>query len=322
MTGWIGRHAKRGGALLMILGAYAAARPPALSSNARLDMAARFRFLPMVLPESSRPGATIRPVHPSLQRISSWVSTVGASVALADLDGDGLPNDACIVDPRHDRVTIAAVGAVARYSPFDLTPVSPALDSSTIAPMGCLAGDLNEDGRRDLVVYFWGRTPLAFLRLDASFGAEAFQQVEIVAEPARWFSNAATLADLDGDGHDDLVIGNYFPDGARILDAGATGTSPMQHSMSNASNGGTKHFLLWAGATTGSRPGVRFTPANPAATAPWATGWTLAAAAADLDGDLLPELYFANDFGPDRLLHNRSCPGQSAVRAAARASAT
>ena len=38
--------------------------------------------------------------------------------------------------------------------------------------------------------------------------------------------------------------------------------------------------------------------------------WSLAAGAADLDGDLLPELYFANDFGPDRLLHNRSTPGR------------
>jgi len=38
-------------------------------------------------------------------------------------------------------------------------------------------------------------------------------------------------------------------------------------------------------------------------------GWTLAIGAADLDGDLLPELYFGNDFGPDRLLHNRSTPG-------------
>jgi hypothetical protein len=30
----------------------------------------------------------------------------------------------------------------------------------------------------------------------------------------------------------------------------------------------------------------------------------------DLDGDGLPELYIANDFGPDRLLHNRSQPGK------------
>ena len=35
----------------------------------------------------------------------------------------------------------------------------------------------------------------------------------------------------------------------------------------------------------------------------------LATGAQDLDGDLLPELYVANDFGPDRLLHNESTPG-------------
>ena len=38
--------------------------------------------------------------------------------------------------------------------------------------------------------------------------------------------------------------------------------------------------------------------------------WTLAVGAADLDGDLLPEIYFANDFGEDRLLHNHSTPGK------------
>lgn len=37
-------------------------------------------------------------------------------------------------------------------------------------------------------------------------------------------------------------------------------------------------------------------------------GWGLAVAACDIDGDLLPELYIANDFGPDRLLWNRSTP--------------
>ena len=29
--------------------------------------------------------------------------------------------------------------------------------------MGCLPGDLNEDGRTDLLVYYWGRTPSLFL---------------------------------------------------------------------------------------------------------------------------------------------------------------
>jgi hypothetical protein len=47
-----------------------------------------------------------------------------------------------------------------------------------------------------------------------------------------------------------------------------------------------------------------------------ANGWTLAMAAADLDGDLLPEIYVANDFGPDRMLVNLSRPGQPRFRLA------
>jgi hypothetical protein len=39
-------------------------------------------------------------------------------------------------------------------------------------------------------------------------------------------------------------------------------------------------------------------------------GWVLAIGATDLDLDGLPELYLAHDFGPDRLLHNCSRPGE------------
>jgi hypothetical protein len=182
--------------------------------------------------------------------------------------------------------------------------------------MGCLPGDLNEDGLMDVLVYYWGRTPVAFLRrggLDAAIGhpmrGESFAPRELVTGGERWFTNAATLADLDGDGHIDLVVGNYFPDGARILDAKATGESPMQRSMSRALNSGRKHLLLWAGAREGREPDVQFREAEGALDEPVLYGWTLALGAADLDGDLLPELYIANDFGPDRLLHNRSRPG-------------
>lgn len=118
------------------------------------------------------------------------------------------------------------------------------------------------------------------------------------------------LASHWGDGHLDLVIGNFFPDGARILDTQASGTEPMQDSLSLARNGGRAHFLLWAGATAGEAPTVQFQEVMDILDASIAPSWVLAVGAADLDGDLLPELYFANDFGPDRLLHNRSRPGQ------------
>ena len=152
-------------------------------------------------------------------------------MAIGDLDGDGLANDVCHVDPRSDQIII-----------------SPAPGSE------------------------------------------------------RWYSNAATLADVDGDGHADLIVGNYFPDGSRALDATATNQEEMQDSMSRAYNGGSKRFLLWTP--------LGFVEADSGLDAIVGHGWTLAIGAADLDGDLLPELYFANDFGPDHLVHNRSTPGK------------
>jgi hypothetical protein len=155
------------------------------------------------------------------------------------------------------------------------------------------------------LVYYWGRTPIAFLKRTAEMASTAYRPVEIVPGGERWYTNAATFADLDGDGHPDLIIGNYFPDGARILDAGAGGDEHMQHSMSRAFNGGKDRLMLWEPAGDS----VHFRELKGVLDDVVAFGWTLAVGAADLDGDLLPEIYFANDFGPDHLLHNLSTPG-------------
>lgn len=160
----------------------------------------------------------------------------------------------------------------------------------------------------DPLVYYWGRTPITFLHQSAAMQDAAYHPVEIAPGSTRWYTNAATFADLDGDGHPDLVIGNYFEEGARTLDAFATGSEHMQHSMSRAFNTGRDRVMLWQPAGPDS---VRFRDVLGALPEEAAHGWTLAVGAADLDGDLLPEIYFANDFGPDRLLHNRSTPGTS-----------
>ncbi len=32
----------------------------------------------------------------------------------------------------------------------------------------------------------------------------------------RWWTATAAFADVDGDGHQDIIVGNYYPDGAEI----------------------------------------------------------------------------------------------------------
>jgi hypothetical protein len=297
-------------AVAMILALYGFTRVPRLPEGERHVLASRFAFAKMQLP--APPGdlrRTVRTVHPTMAHIAGWISTVGAGVALNDMDGDGLNNDVCAVDTRVDRVQVEPVpGTGERYAAFTLDP-DPALphDRRTMAPMGCLPGDWNEDGGMDVLVYYWGRPPVLFLREDGtgSLSAASYRPVPLAPWTERWFTNALTSADVDGDGHLDLIVGNYFPDGARILDAQDTGTEHMHKSMSRSENGGTDRLFLGGGGGGPDLfrevPGV-FDPQTE-------KSWTLAVGAADLDGDLLPEIYFGNDFGNDRLLFNRSTPG-------------
>src|SRR6185503_1370549 len=68
--------------------------------------------------------------------------------------------------------------------------------------------------------------------------------------------------------------------------------------------------------TRGPEPTVSFAEEPQALPPGYPTGWPLAASACDLDGDALPEVYVAHDFGPDRLLHNVSTPGKIRFRLA------
>jgi hypothetical protein len=78
--------------------------------------------------------------------------------------------------------------------------------------------------------------------------------------------------------------------------------------MGKARNAGTNRLLL---AVPTGRPGEppRLTDASTAFPGDSAQSWTLATGLQDLTGDGLPELYVANDFGPDQLLVNTSTPG-------------
>jgi len=304
-------------ALALVVGLFAMARLPTLSPDDMRSLAAQFRFTQTVLTEPGAPTyKNVREVHPSLRRISAWISATGAAAALADLDGDGLSNDICRTDPRTDQLIVQpAPGSGDRFASFVLSAAPLVYDARTMAPTGCLIGDLNEDGLMDVLAYYWGRTPIAYLRASGTPGerhrvtAADFIAQEVMPQIERWYTNSGSFADLDGDGHLDLLLGNFYPDDARLLDATADGAEFMHGSNGRAQNGGAKHLLLWQRGST-APVSVSYREVDDVLPSDVNIGWLLAAGASDLDGDQLPEIYFAHDYGKDHLLHNRSTPGR------------
>jgi hypothetical protein len=124
-------------------------------------------------------------VNPEYYAIRAWISSVGASIAFNDIQGTGVADDLCLVDTRSDSVVVTpAPGTGDRYEPFvlDAAPTLPM--GPAIAPMGCAPGDFNGDGRMDILVYYWGRTPVIFLHNPGvtKLSPAAFTATELVPQ--------------------------------------------------------------------------------------------------------------------------------------------
>lgn len=282
----------------------------------------KFKEMPIAMPPGydSQPKKTIREVNPAYEKIRAWISSVGASIAVNDVTGHGLPNGMCIVDTRTDSVVVThtpTARTADRFTPFVLDGKPLPMDDA-MAPTGCTPGDFNGDGRNDFLVTYWGRTPVLFLaKSDAKTpSASAYVPREVVASQSldgkyhgpRWNTDAVYVADLDGSGHPSMIVGNYFPD-SDVLDPKGLNNVEMNDSLSSAKNAGGDHVLRWYKGSAGTNPDVSFVEDKDAIPYANSTGWTLAISGADLTGSGLPDVYIANDFGHGHLLHNRSTPG-------------
>ncbi|MGI5500123.1 FG-GAP repeat domain-containing protein [Lentzea sp. CA-135723] len=294
-------------AVLLVATGFATARPE-LSDAEAASLAARYEFAIKPLNEAPPGARSLREVGPDVEHIRSWISAVGAAVGLTDHDGNGRSDDACLVDPRDDSVRLFPVpGTGDRFEPVELRPERDY--DATMAPMGCVPVDLDTDGDSDYVVHYWGRSPVQFLNT-----GNGFRAVELVEPRQVWNSTTLNVGDVDGDGNLDLLVANYFPDNAKVLDpaAGPDARMQMQDSMSRALNAGTNRLLL--GKPRGADQAPAWTDASESLPPEAAQAWTLAIGLQDLTGDHLPEIYQAEDFGPDHLMVNLSTPGNVRLR--------
>ncbi len=266
---------------------------------ARLDPGVRFEE------DAARAGCqnrhTLVRLSPRFQNIMPWLSSVGAAVAAADMDGDGWTDL---------YVTNSGRGSPNRLyrnrgdGTFEerAAKAGVACGNPEGACMHAVFGDINNDGHPDLYVVKWGERNQLFLNR----GDGTFRDVTGAAGVGYWgYGNGATFVDYDRDGRLDLLVGNYFADSLPDPKTGRMArsnlwspitTRVMHSTFTHADNGGRTRLYHNRGdgtfAEVAEASGLHF------------RGWTLAVGAADFNNDGWPDLYLANDFGPDELYLN------------------
>ncbi|GAC1411109.1 MAG: hypothetical protein NVSMB53_06310 [Gemmatimonadaceae bacterium] len=228
---------------------------------------------------------------PKIANIEPHVAALGASVSVADFDGDGRPDlyftNSRFGEPNalyHNRGdgTFQEVAASAGLA--DLNRPGEGVS------MGAVWGDFDNDGREDVLVYRYG-----YLALFRNVDGHHFEDVTEKAGLRRWVnSNGAIWIDYDRDGLLDLYVTAYFRSDIDLWHL--TTTKIMHNSFEFATNGGKN--LLFHNLGNGKFEDVTDKMGV------GSTRWTLAAASADFNGDGWPDIYLANDYGPEELYLN------------------
>jgi hypothetical protein len=170
---------------------------------------------------------------PKISNVEPHVAALGASVSVADFDGDGKP-DLYFTNSRFGEPnalyrnkgdgTFEEVAASAGVA--DLNKPGEGVS------MGAVWGDFDNDGREDLLVYRYG-----YLALFKNVDGHHFEDVTVKAGLRRWVnSNGAIWLDYDRDGLLDLYVTAYFRSDIDLWHL--TTTKIMHNSFEFATNGG------------------------------------------------------------------------------------
>jgi hypothetical protein len=229
---------------------------------------------------------------PRIAAIEPHVAALGASVSVADFDSDGRP-DLYFTNSRfgHPNALYRNKGDGTFEEVAGKVGVADVNRRGDGVSMGAVWGDIDNDGREDLLVYRYG-----YLALFKNIDGTRFDDITAPAGLRRWVnSNGAIWLDYDRDGLLDLYVTSYFRNDIDLWNLETT--KIMHNSFEFATNGGRN--LLFRNVGGGKFEDVtdKMGVGN--------TRWTLAAASADFNGDGWPDIYLANDYGPEELYLNQ-----------------
>lgn len=163
--------------------------------------------------------------------------------------------------------------------------------------MGAIAGDVNNDGRVDMVITEYGRTRL-FLNRDGVRFEEVTRAAGI--DNPRW-GTAASFLDFDRDGWLDLAVVNYLD-----YDPARDCKDPLgqpEYCGPQDFPGTVTRLFHNRGPTAGGD--VTFADVTVASGIARSAGPGLGVLGADFDGDGWPDLFVSDDGKPNRLFINR-----------------
>ncbi|MFC5407287.1 CRTAC1 family protein [Cohnella soli] len=235
---------------------------------------------------------------PKVSNIFPWLGSTGAGVFVADVNGDGLMDFYLINSKRNSRNALYLNNGDGTFTEAAKQAGVADVNTQGISQTA-LWLDYDNDGLPDLFVGAWGKS-----RLFHNDGNGKFHEVTDEAGVGyQGYVNKVIAIDYNKDGFLDLYLGCYFRETDDLWHL--TSTKIMHSDFERARNGGRNVLYRNNGDGTFTDVAKDLGVDD--------TGWTLATGTADLNGDGWPDIYNANDFGPDSLYLNEQGKGFTKV---------